>query len=492
MKLKKMSKVQTIKADKSILSNSLWGIGSNILQNVFLGLFFIIIARNYSTIDFAGYLVANTVYQFIAAFSTMGLGQWFTREVVNTEDKESLVSTFLKLQLGLGLLFYFVNMCFVFGMYHDPLIRNISVFVGINIVFDNFIYGLKCLNIAEHKQKKTFQILLIEASLKLLLGCLLIFIPFSIIYLAIFSILFRLITLNLFIRIGSSDLLSLSGIIKQKIRFFHVKDIIFSNWAFIIIGSISVIYWRIGNLIISKTLTAMDIANYEIAFKLFSISQIIPVIISSTVFPILVNYYKNSDTEGFRKFYQNVFSVYFLFGLFTFTFVYSFADFLLPLAFGSKYAGTTEPTKLMFLTILVFPTALLQANVLVAMKLEKLDMILNVASLVTNVALSLIGLTFYKSLAVINLSIFASFFIFHLLQDFILIKRGLATMRHVLFFYLGSAAFVSAYMMLQQYINPVVLFTLVWIVSGFIAWKYFEKNMNPDLIPWKKKAVTSL
>lgn len=66
-----MEKSSSVKAQKSILSNSLWGIGSNVLQNVFLGLFFVIIARQYSTTDFAGYLVANTVYQFVAAFSTM-------------------------------------------------------------------------------------------------------------------------------------------------------------------------------------------------------------------------------------------------------------------------------------------------------------------------------------------------------------------------------------------------------------------------------------
>ncbi len=484
-----MPKEQNVKAQKSILSNSLWGIGSNVLQNIFLGLFFVIIARQYATTDFAGYLVANTVYQFVAAFSTMGLGQWFTREVVSTDDKTALVSRFLKLQLVLGLVFYLVNMGFVFAMYQDPLIRNISVFVGINILFDNFIYGLKCLNIAEHKQKKTFQILLIEASLKLILGCILIFYPFSIMYLAIFSIIFRFVTLNLFIRIGSSDLLSLVGVIKQKIRFDDVKKIIFSNWAFIIIGSISVIYWRIGNLIISKTLTAMDIANYEIAFKLFSISQIIPVIISSTVFPILVKYYKNNDLEGFRKFYQNVFLVYLLFGFFTFTFIYSFADFILPFAFGHKYSGTTEPTKLMFMTILVFPTALLQANVLVAMKLEKLDMALNVTSLVVNVILSLIGLTFYKSLAVINWSIFASFFIFHLLQDIILLKRGFTNLRHVTLFYIASIVFVVAYIVLQQVVHPLVLFILVWGLMGVTAWRYFGKNINPELLPWKKKVI---
>ena len=157
-----------------------------------------------------------------------------------------------------------------------------------------------------------------------------------------------------------------------------------------------------------------------------------------------------------------------------------------------KYAGTTEPTKLMFLTILVFPTALLQANVLVAMKLEKMDMMLNVASLVTNIALSLIGIAFYKSLAVINLSIFASFFVFHLLQDIILIKRGLATMRHVLFFILARLLLYLLTSGLQQFVHPAVLFTLVWIVAGFIAWRYLEKNMSPDLLPWKKKVISGI
>ncbi len=485
-----MANSTSLKADRKIFSNSLWGIGSNILQNLFLGLFFVILARQYSTADFAGYLVANTVYQFIAAFSTMGLGQWFTREVVHTEDKESLVSTFLKLQFLLGLLFYVANMAFVLAMYKDPLIRNISIYVGINIVFDNFIYGLKCLNIAEHKQKKTFQILLIEASLKLILGCVMIFLPFSIVYMAIFSIIFRFITLNLFIRIGSSDLLSLRSIVKQRIRWDDVKKIIFSNWAFVIIGSISVIYWRIGNLIISKSLEAVDIANYEIAFKLFSISQIIPVIISSTVFPILVNYYKKEDLPGFRKFFQQVFSLYFLFGLITFTFIYSMADILLPFAFGEKYTGAIEPTKLMFLTILVFPTALLQANVLVAMNLEKKDMVLNIVSLLANICISLVGLQFHKSLTVINLSIFASFLIFHLLQDIILYRRGMADWKHIAGFYIFSVAFIATYIFLQRFMHPALLFVVVWLVAGFFGFRYMQKHWSADFLPWKKKTVT--
>lgn len=482
-----MQQAPAIKAERKILSNSIWGVGSNILQNVFLGVFFVIIARVYSTADFAAYLVSNTVYQFVAAFSTMGLGQWFTREVVNTEDKAGLVSTFLKLQLSLGLIYYFINMAFVFAMYQDPLIRNISVFVGINIVFDNFIYGLKALNIAEHKQKNTFQILLIEAGLKLLLGCVLLFFPFSILSLVFFAIVFRFITLNLFLRIGASDLLSLGAVIRQKIRWQHIREIVFANWAFVVIGSISVIYWRIGNLIISKTLGAIDIANYEIAFKLFSISQIIPVVISATVFPVLVNYYKEKNTTAFRKFYQQVFLVYLVFGLLTFTFIYSFADFLIPWAFGEKYAGTTQPAKLMFLTMLVFPTALLQANVLVAMKLERTDMVLNIVSLAANLVFSLVGLAFYKSLTVINISIFTSFFIFHLLQDIILYRKGITDTRHLLLFYGGSALVAVGYVFLLRLLHPLVLFLLTWTLLALVGWNYLKRHPEIQLANLLKK-----
>jgi hypothetical protein len=37
---------------------------------------------------------------------------------------------------------------------------------------------------------------------------------------------------------------------------------------------------------------------------------------------------------------------------------------------------------MIFLTLLIFPTAILQANLLVAMKLEKYDMIFNIVSLI--------------------------------------------------------------------------------------------------------------
>src|SRR5687767_2923472 len=100
-----------------LIRNSFWGIAANGLQSVLVSLFFVIVARKYDTGQFAFFLIANTIYQFLAAFSTLELGQWFTREVVNISDQKELVSRFLKMQLFSGALFYVFNILVAFLLY---------------------------------------------------------------------------------------------------------------------------------------------------------------------------------------------------------------------------------------------------------------------------------------------------------------------------------------------------------------------------------------
>jgi O-antigen/teichoic acid export membrane protein len=76
------------KISGSIFKNSAWGIFSNIFQNKLFSVFFIVVARKYSTDDFANYILANTLYSFVVAFSSLGLGQWFIRELITTNSKQ--------------------------------------------------------------------------------------------------------------------------------------------------------------------------------------------------------------------------------------------------------------------------------------------------------------------------------------------------------------------------------------------------------------------
>jgi O-antigen/teichoic acid export membrane protein len=153
---------------------------------------------------------------------------------------------------------------------------------------------------------------------------------------------------------------------------------------------------------------------------------------------------------------------YLLFGVLVYSAVYSFADVLIPLAFGARYATASVYARQMFLTILVFPTAFLQGNVLLAMKLERRDMWLNVVLLGLNGSICVAGLHYFPSLGVVNAALFLSFAIFHLLQDALLIRRGVATLRHALSFHITAAAFVLSYVLLARAISAHLAFPVYW------------------------------
>lgn len=469
-------------AGSSISVNSSWGIISQVSQSFFLSLFFILIARNYSTQVFAEFSIATVLYQLIAAFSTLGLSQWFIRELTGTDDKNELVNKFFKLQIYTGVVFYFVNLVLVFFLYDNKLIHFLAVILGINILFDNLINAIKCITISELNQKKSSVILLIDSVLKFAITCLLFVYPMSIITLSIILVVVRLATLNLFLSMGSASMINIKLLLQYKISVKFVKELIVLNWPFIIIGSISIVNWRVSTIIISKVLTSVDVANYEIAYRIFSIASMLPIVVSSSVFPVLIKYYKEGKFKEFNAVYRKMHLYYFLFGLVTFTFIFSYGNLIIPAVFGYNYAGASETAIQMFLTILVFPTAFLQANVLVAMKCEKLDMWFNIISLLTYFVFCLVGLYFFKSLTIINLAIFSGFLLFHILQDIMLVKRKVSTGRQVFVFYSLSIVLVGSYLLIDKVVNPYVLFPVFWLaifcfLIGISRRRGFDKSM---------------
>ncbi len=484
------SKIKQIKLlQSSLVKNSAWGIASNILQILFICAFFAIVARKYSSGEFARFLVSTSVYQIVAAFSSMGLGQWFIRQYVLEEDKLTFTGKFLKTQIGLGLLFYIVNLIFAFVVYSDVQIRLLCIILGTNIIFDNLINAIRSLNIAENQQRKTAAILVIDGFLKLVSGCLLLIHPFSVVILSVIMIVARVLTLGLFIKLGSSNSINLKFLWKAKISIDDLKLLIIKNWQFIIIGSISIIYWKMGNIIISKTLALSSVADYEIAFRIFSVLLILPIVASSTIYPQFIKHFNNGNHAALARLYRTVFFIYTIFAIVSYTFVYSFSGWILPLAFGKGYPGSVLCTQQMFLTFLILPTVLLQANLIVAIGLEKLDMWFNIISLIVNVIGCFAGLYFVRELSVINYSVFFSFLVFHILQDVLLIRKKITTVMHCLVFYIALLLVVASYLHFSVSTNPVTLFILfsigLFLIAAFIL--ILQKRNSPfNLLPLKK------
>ncbi|TPG58940.1 lipopolysaccharide biosynthesis protein [Hymenobacter nivis] len=444
-----------------LLINSAWGILANLLQTGLTSAFFVILARNFPANEFAQFLIANTVYQLVAAFSSMGLSQWFIRDYASSENKNNLTVEYLKIQLILGLIFYAVNVAAAFTLYPDGTIRVLSIILGSNIVFDNLINAIKSLNIAEFLQKKSANILLIDALLKLTVGSLLFIYALPITAIATLLVVVRAITVNVFIRIGSAANVTLVDVLRRNVSFEHLRNVLIGNWYFVVIGSVSVVYWSIANIIISKMLSLADVANYEISFKIFSVMMLLPIVASGSIFPRFITLYKAAQLNELRRLFNNIQQAYISISVLIYAFVISFSQFWLPFIFGRNYTEAVPCVNLMFLTFLLFPTVLLQANLIVAMKMEKMDMIFNLCSLLCNFGGCLIGLTLYRSLSVVNYSIAGSFLVFHLLQDVLLIKKGFSTWLATARFYASISAFVLLYQYSLHYTRPWVAFLVI-------------------------------
>ncbi len=459
----------------NLFKNSVWGGLSNILQNILFSVFFIIMARIYSPNDFGSYLIANNIYSLVLGFSSLGLGHWFIREWIHTDDKPTLTGTFFKTQLIIGLVFYIIHVGVCFLLYDQALIRSLALIIGINILFDNVISVIKSLNVAELKQWKSFLLITIEAFIKCAVGCVLFFYPMPVIWLSLVLIGLRLLTLNLFITWGTDGRFQLARFMRIPIHWSTFRTLVLKNWAFLVISSMAVLNWKIGGIVVSKFLSLEAVAEYEVAFKLLTIAYILPIIISQSMYPMLIRAEKENPAS-LRSLYQQAFYPLAVYGLLAYAFVVSYADTLIPLLFGPSFTHAALYCRQLFLVMLVFPTIFLQANVMLTLKLEKTDMLCNLISVVVNLSLCLIGMLYWKQLDAVNYAIFCSFVVFHVIQDWVLVRKRITSALHVIFVYGCIGLFYGAIhladgLLAKEWIFPMTAFILLFALVMYFRTK---------------------
>jgi O-antigen/teichoic acid export membrane protein len=461
----------------NLYKNIGWGVLSSILQSFLYSIFFIVVARQYSTKDFSNYIISNNLYGFILSFASLGLGQWFLREIQNVDDKDIFRYKFLKTQLIIGITFYAINLILCKLIYDDSIIFKLSLILGINIILDNIINVFKFINIDSGSQHKTFIFLSLEAIVKFFLALLLLVFNFNILLLSALIVAVKLMSLVTFFKYGLKSKLNLSDCIRSEFKIHEINKLVQNNISFAIIGGISVLFWGLGNIIVSKFLTIYDVANYDIIFKIFGMAQIIPVIFSATVFTQLVKA-AMKDKNDVKKIIKNYYYIYFIYGVSTVIFICSYADNIIPLLFGSKYVIAISYCKEMFLTMIVFPVVLLQANLLIAIKKEKIDMWINLIILIINLLVSIIGVIYYKNLSVINYSIFISFLIFMIMQDIYLVKIKMQELNHIVKRYVILIISALSFGVASIYINRLFIFPLYGFMLIIITLIIYRNRMN--------------
>lgn len=457
------------------------GIISNLLQNIFFSFFFIILVRHYDKTNLGYYIIGNFLYATLSSIAALGIGNSYVRNYKNASDKKKVLSEFLQLMTISSICFMLINVFTSHILYNQNEIHVLSYILGLHIFIDNVFYAVRYHQFGTDRQKIAYRLLVADSIIKLVVAGLLLFFDITIIKLLVFVSFFRILVLIFTWRYYMNPHNFLDTLLSEKMNLFKLVKLIKTEHTFIIISFLAILNWRTGSFYISKYFSIEDVTEYEIAFKLFSITYMVPVVVSNALYPRFVSLQK--DMHSLYKLYRGSFIFLLLFGTGTYTFMHAFAEQIIHFLFGTNHINAVEYAKDIFLIMLPYPIIQLQASYLVAGGGEVYDLWGNLLVCCTTIILGYIFLRYYHEVTAVIYSLFLSFIVFIVFQEVVLNKYRKSFALSNLLLYGITAIGIFCFHLLVKATNHSIAFPLFWSVTiiGVLTWMFLCKKSYSDI-----------
>lgn len=262
------------------------------------------VARYLGPANFGLYSYALSFVGLFAAITSLGLDSIVVRELVKDENKRDklLGTSFVLKIIGSFLVIVIISVAVRFTS-NDNFTNLLIYIVAIGTIFQsfnvvNFYFQAKVLS------KYTVYAQIFTSIMCAAIKLVLIYFDMSLIYFAIVNLLQSVIL--------ASGLVVMY--IKQKSSLFNwsldfglAKNLLKDSWPLILSGIAISIYMRIDQVMIKNMLDAEAVGNYAVAVRLSEVWYFIPVIITNSLFPAIINAKKISEElyyERLQKLYD--------------------------------------------------------------------------------------------------------------------------------------------------------------------------------------------
>lgn len=294
----KLKKITSEIGFKRYFKNTVWVFGGKVLQiisAIFIGAW---VAR-YLGPDQLGILsYSQSLIALFLALSTLGLNGILVRELVNRPEKKNvLLGTSLILQTCGSIFLMLLLVYFVYSFEENELTRKIIIILGSATFFDSFtVISLYFQSTVESKftVRINIAVLLISAFVKILLilsKAPLIFFVFLILAESILT------TIGLIWLYTNKGLTLFKWSFSKKIAKKLLKD----SWPLILSGIIVSIYMKVDQIMIKEMMNTAYVGQYSAAVRLSEAWYFIPSVISTSLFPAIVNAKKRSEELYYER-----------------------------------------------------------------------------------------------------------------------------------------------------------------------------------------------
>ena len=376
---------------KSIFSNIVHSFGQTALAviiTIFVNAF---IARTLGPEEFGIFSLGIAITSIFLILTSLGTRPVTVRKVAGLSRSSQSISSFISrvvyLRIFLGFFTVLAVALFLFLMNYPATIQYAIIILSLGLFFDaisttfrDLFQGIERMDyvaVTDMTIRVTSAILAIS----------LLFVSARVysvmIAYTLASITAFLYTLNVCLKIGVT--------VKPKsIDFMFVKNMLSEGFPFLFTGLVSILFFRMDTIIISKLLSSEAVGYYNASANLVARLAVIPDAVVSALFPVFIRKFTENDNLYITRIFKQQFTLISVTGLFACIPFYFSAQIIITTIYGTAFTESICVMEILALSIpFAFISRLLIA-LLQAIHAERTVMILTCLSLATNFILDLL------------------------------------------------------------------------------------------------------
>ncbi len=391
-----MNQINQIKANlnrfKIYIENSAWVLFGLIIRALITIFIVSRIANQLGTDNFGWYNLSISVFTLLFAVSTLGFNPSFIiKHLVNAEySKETIIGTTLLSRgiisiLILLILYFWITFFASEHNYWILLIASASIFFQISQIITSY-YQWKI------KAKVYVTINSISLTIEAVLLLIGLYLELSLFYFITVYTLERV-----FILIGLLFVFHMKEIKLNHLKFDYSLFIkmAYQAWPLLLGAILTALYARFDQFLIKYFLNTKELGIYGTAVILTQIWFLVPSLIVPILYPKIAEFKKIKNT---KKYYTTIFGLYGLLNYIAIgiiVFIFIFGEWIIKTLYGIEYLESVFILKILILNLLILFQSHLTTSVMIIEGNEKFLFRIKLVSVVVNIALNVLFLSYY-------------------------------------------------------------------------------------------------
>lgn len=322
---------------------------SQVYNKFTAAIFFFIAARILGVTNFGKYTLVITFISFFYILSDWGLSTLTMRDVARSPDetKKYLTHTIIP-RIGLALISYLVLLGIAIILSYPKEIVVLITIIGLSLFPNNILNSFNAILNAHEKMHIPSIMCMIFNTIFLILGALCLYLNLGLAMLVLVSVPLSLINSIL----TGYFLKKFLKPFRLYLEYAFCKKLFKEATPFAILSSLSIIYFRVDAIMLSKLQTIEVVGLYNAAYKIVEFLMFIPASLVMAYFPQMSRHARSSITE-LRKSYVKTILFLLMIIVPIAIFCTFFAKYIILFLFGKPFIPASSALKILIWAVVV-------------------------------------------------------------------------------------------------------------------------------------------